>query len=239
MSNMQNKKFLLTLTLFVLCSCSSFKEKISSKNLAHVKKIAIISDLGSTLHYHYAGTTAFRNREQNISLDWGLDNLIAKELSTLLKQNPHFVLVDIKGEKFTKKPHFDQLVTAKKSGAKIEPYLEQLLNEGYDGLIIVQAWRQSEDNTIIPGYGIYYDNRLLIHEQNLYLTAKIRVYSAHKKTQLSSIDLLKNHFLSLEHYPKRKKYEEWPAQDLNVLKEDLHKKITTELPQRLSQLGLL
>jgi hypothetical protein len=223
----------------ILFSCSSLNEKISYKNLSHLKKIAVISDLGSDLNYHYAGATALRNREQKVGVPWELDSFITQTISTQLKKNTHFELIEIKGAEFKTHPHFDQLITAKKSGADLRPYLDQLLQEGFDGLILVQAWRQVEDTTIHPGFGIFYDNRLLVHDQNFYLTAKMRVYSTHKKNELSSIDLLKNPYIELENFPKRKTFAEWPEADLTTLKSMVEQKLINEIPFRLIKLGLI
>ena len=233
------KLFLQTNLLLLLTSCAAFKEKISTKNLNHLKKIIIISDLGPSIQYHYAGATALRNREQQMPINWNLDHTITQIIHSHLKQNPHFEVLEIKGADLPTHPYFDQLITAKKNGAEITPYLEQLLQQGFDGLVLVQAWRQIEDTTIKPGYGVFYDNRLLVHDQNLYLTARIRVYSTHKKTELSSIDMFKNPYIELESFPKRKQFEEWPTSDLNSLKDQLEQKLTHEIPFRLKKLGLL
>lgn len=236
---MITKIFYQTMLLLLLNSCTVFQEKISTKNLSHLKKIVILSDLGSTMQYHYAGATALRNREQQVQIDWNIDNFIAQTIQSSLKKNPHFEALEIKGPDLPKQPYFDQLVTAKKNGEEITPYLEQLLQQGFDGLILVQSWRQLEDTTINPGYGIFYDNRLLVHDQNLYLTARIRVYSTHKKTEISSIDIFKNPFIELESFSKRKTFQEWPSSDLNSLKTQLEQKLTNEIPFRLIKLGLL
>lgn len=222
-----------------LFSCSIFKEKISSKNLQYMKKLAIISDLGPELNYHYAGATALRNREKKIPIEWNLDSTIEQIVVSQLKKNTHYEILEAKGTDFPKHPHFDQLVTLKKNGADIQPHLEKLLSEGYDALVLVQAWRQTEDTTINPGYGIFYDNRLLVHDQNFYLSARIRVYSTHKKNELSSIDLWKNPFIEIESFPKRKNFEEWPPADLATLKSMVEQKLTNEIPFRLQKLGLL
>lgn len=238
MNNFQ-KMFYFTVSFLLLSSCSVFKQKISAKNLVQLKKIAVISDLGPILHYHYAGATSFRNRHQEIVNSWDLDSSIVNNALELLKKNPQFELIEIKGSNFSKKPHFDQLVNIKKNGAAIEPYLNQLKDEGFDGLILIQAWRQTEDETITPGYGIYYDNRLLIHEQKFYFTAKIRVYSTHKKIELSSTDFLAEPYTELKSYPMRKKYEEWPIEDMAKIKEELNLKLASELPRALTRLGLI
>lgn len=231
--------FLTTSILFGSASCTLFQEKISSKNLTQLKKIAILSDLGPILHFHYAGATSFKNRYQTISTDWNIDTLVNQTSLELLKNNTSYQLVEIQGNDFSKKPHFDQLIKAKKNGAKIDPFLAQLSKEGFDGLILIQAWRQKEDTNITPGYGIYYDNRLLIHDQFLYLTAKIRVYNTHKKMEVSSTDLLSEPYLDLKEFPKRKKYDEWSSSEIIQLKELLFKDVTKELPKSLKRLGLI
>lgn len=241
-----HKKFNLLLmslcsfaALLILSSCSLFQTKISSRQMQDIKKIAVISDLGDILHYHYAGATSLRNRHQPIKLAWNVDAQIADSLVKNLQKNTSFEKVDVVGSEFTQRPYFDQLITAKRNGEKIEPFLQKLWDQGYDTLILVQAWRQIEDSTLEPGYGVHYDNRLLVHDQNFYLTAKIRVFKTQKKKELKSLDLWENPFLSLDSFAKRKTFQEWPENDLKSLQENVQRQNDTQIQRVLHNFGFL
>lgn len=230
--------FMTLLITNFISSCSLFSSKIPGKEKEKIKKIAILSDLGTKFNYEYAGAIAARNRHQDFTGPWDMDQQIGNALLETLKTNSQYEKIELVGGELSKRPYFDQMITAKRNGEKIKPYLEKLATMGFDTFIIVQTWRQLEDSSLTPGYGFHYDNRLLIHDQNFYLTAKVRVYNILSKKEIAALDFWENPFLPLEDFAKRKTYQEWPAEEIEKIKNKVNEINTSAAKKVIARLGL-
>ena len=230
---------LIVVLLFTNLSCSLFSEKISSEKLSQIKNIAIFSDLGDLLYFSYAGGISYKNHLEKVTSPWPIDSQIQTQILNTLKDSKKYETVKIVDESSNNRPLFDQMITLKRNGEKIKNFLIKLHDQGFDTLIIVQAWKQVEDENVEAGFGIFYNNRLLIHEQNFYLTAKVRVYDTASRTEFASGDLFKKPFISIDHLPKKRHWSDWQTNDLQNIKSLFDEKISNETQNTLEKLGLI
>lgn len=219
-------------------SCSFYHGKLSKKERNNIIKIALYSDLGPKLNYDYAGSMSYKNKHQEIQSPWDMDQIIGNALLEALKVNPKYEKIELVGGELNKHPYFDQMIFAKRNGEKIKPYLEKLETLGFDTFIIVQTWRQLEDSSLTPGYGFHYDNRILVHDLNFYLTAKIRIYDVKIKKEISATDIWENPYIDLKDFQKKKTFQEWLPTDLEKVKMIVQEHTNKNVKRVLANYGL-
>lgn len=115
----------LVLALLMLSSCATF----SQKDVAEIKKVAVVSGIQDSLFLYGSGLTAFEGSSNQADISsWDLTNRISKQVAAAGKaQHPEIEFSVMDRTKYPYKPDYGSI-------AKIA---EQMKNEGYDTLLLI------------------------------------------------------------------------------------------------------
>lgn len=142
-------------------------DSLSEKDAASIHKIAVVSNLGNTLHLDKIGLTVFQNKVEQVSVpDWNMDDHVLTYALDGLRSDGRFSfqvlnlppgteLMDLNGPRPALRP------------AGRRQLIDQGRSQGVDAVLLIEVAGSPNAPTISPGFGLYDQHTLGIEHVSI------------------------------------------------------------------------
>ena len=157
------------------CSVLDLKRPVQPDDLPNVKRVAVVSRLGTTFHGVSIGTTAFNNSYFEARVpDWKVDEFAAAATVSLLRENPRLEAAELNvSPPWPEEPDGPRFFAS----AETPDTVWQAATRGGFGTLIILKRGVSENNPHFrPGYGLYEHSFLGLGHECVYAGYIVRVY---------------------------------------------------------------
>jgi hypothetical protein len=170
-----NSTLLLLLSILLLSSCATYPMKVPAETRSKVRRIAVISLLGDSIHQKYIGTSVFTNTDQYCPVnDWKMDCYITQLIREELCRN-HYECVDVDARSVSVEKLFGSVDLYDRRRFKVDDvrkHLEEIASENNVDLFLLVTRGRGEDP--VSGQSVY--GYAVLRKSFLAQAAHVRVH---------------------------------------------------------------
>lgn len=171
----------LILAVLSGCAALNLKRPVSEQDIGGVKKVGVLSALGSDMHGVHVGTTVFTNWRYRADVaTWKIDDVAAQHAVSLLSARKGIAAGRIVPPRTT-----EDLYTSRTSTQiKKDEVFSIAAAQGFDTLVLLRRERYDNAPFYEPGYGIFYRSTFGSTRPCVYAMYLMEVYDIKRKASL-------------------------------------------------------
>ncbi|HET7400994.1 MAG TPA: hypothetical protein VFJ62_04405 [Usitatibacter sp.] len=232
---------LVAATLLAGCAALDLKRPVAQDDVGKLKRVAVVSRLGTTFHGVSIGTTAFNNSYFEAKVpDWKVDEFATTATVSLLRENPR-----LEPAALTVSPPWPEEPDGPRFFASGEPpdtVWEAATRGGFGTLIILQRGVSENNAQFRPGYGLFERSFFGHGHECVYAGYIVRVYEVASRQSIGW-EWGGGHPCGPRETgkppPFREGFEAYSTEEKAVLQRLLQERITASLRYSLETLHLL
>jgi hypothetical protein len=216
-----------------------FSHKIDPKDLAGIKRVAVLSRLGDTFHASWVGITVFNNKFFDVPVpEWGIDPYVEQTVHDDLAALSQFSAepLDVTGLDLPTLYHKHGAVTH--SQEVVEVMLGQARKQGADALLIVDLSRWP-DTYRFHGFGFGAFRRTLVSKGCIYTSFLMTLFRVDSGKSVGGVAEPPCEISATDSFQIKDAWDQYTPEEQTAFESSVKQKIRETLATNLTQLGLM